>query len=118
MKTFLGKIKKSVVDGATVAAEKTGKLTKLGKAKIEILNTKRKISAQITALGDIVYEAVKQNSLDDIVKSSTMEKIVKSLKTLEIELEENEQKIENLKKKPEESKKGTSKETGKSKKND
>ena len=47
------KVRKSVIDGVQIAAEKTEELTKLGKIKIEILNIKRKISKNFTESKEI-----------------------------------------------------------------
>jgi uncharacterized membrane protein len=83
MQNLWDKIRKSVVEGVTIAAEKTEEYTKLGKAKIEILNTKRKISAKFTELGSILYDAIN------------------AIKEFESELESKEQKFEEMKNKPE-----------------
>ena len=95
------KIKKSVSEGVSLAAEKTEEYSKLGKAKIEILNTKRKISKAFTELGGITYESIKAGNTDEIMKSSAVEELIDEVKKLEAELEIREQKMEEMKKKPE-----------------
>ncbi len=100
MQDLWEKIKKSVVEGVTIAAEKTEEYTKLGKAKIEILNTKRKISAKFTELGSILYDAIKDGSTDEVIKSDKVEELVDVIKGFESELESKEQKFEEMKKKP------------------
>ena len=101
METLWEKIRKTVIEGVTVAAEKTEELTKLGKGKIEILNTKRKISAKFTELGSILYDAIKEGNTDEAVKTTKVEELINAVKELESELESKEQKFEEMKKKPE-----------------
>ena len=100
MEPLWEKIKKSVVDGVSMAAEKTEEFTKLGKAKIEILSTKRKISAKFTELGSILYDAIKEGNTEEAIKSSKVEELLKNVKALEAELDSKEEKLEDLKKKP------------------
>jgi len=101
METLWEKIRKSVVNGVTVAAEKTEEFTKLGKAKIDILNTKRKISAKFTELGSILYDAIKKGNTDEAVKSAEVVGLVNAIKELESVLDGKEQKYEEMKKPPE-----------------
>ena len=100
MRDLWEKIRKSVVEGVTIAAEKTEELTKLGKAKIEILNSKRKISAKFTELGSILYDAIKDGNTVEVIKSGKVEELVNAIKEFESELESKEQKFEEMKKKP------------------
>ena len=86
------KIRKSVLEGASVAAEKTEEYTKLGKVKLEILNTKRKISKTFTELGGIVYDSVKEGKSKEVMDSSKVENLIKTLKELEADLAKNEKK--------------------------
>ena len=105
MEKLWERIKKSVTEGVTVAAEKTEEFTKLGKSKLDILNTKRKISKSFTELGGIIYDAVKDGKTKEIMGSSEVETIITTLKGLEANLDGKEQKYEELKKKPETEKK-------------
>ena len=101
MENLWEKIRKSVIDGVSLAAEKTEEFTKLGKAKIEIMNSKRKISAKFTELGSIIYDAIKKGKTEEAIKSSEVKELVKNVKTLEAELNGKEEKFEEMKKKPE-----------------
>ena len=102
MEKLWEKIRKSVAEGVSIAAEKTEEYTKLGKSKLEILNTKRKISKIFTELGGIIYDSIKAGNTEEILKSSIVEDFIDTLKQLESELDSKEQKFEEMKKKPEE----------------
>ncbi len=93
------KIRKSVIDGVQVAAEKTEELTKLGKIKIEILNIKRKISKNFTELGSITYEAIKEGTAKEELKSDKINAIIEKIKGLDSELEAKEKLYEDSAKK-------------------
>ncbi|MFC1694426.1 hypothetical protein ACFL1R_13095, partial [Candidatus Latescibacterota bacterium] len=67
--TLWEKVKKSVVEGVSVAAGKTEEYTKLGKAKLDFLAVKRKISKQFAELGGIIYDAVKAKNVDEVLDS-------------------------------------------------
>lgn len=102
MEKLWEKIRKSVAEGVSIAAEKTEEYTKLGKSKLEILNTKRKISKIFTELGGIIYDSIKAGNTEEILKSSIVEDLIDTLKQLESELDSKEQKFEEMKIKPEE----------------
>ena len=91
------RVKKSVVESATFAAEKTEELTKLGKAKIEILNTKHKISKSFTELGGLAYDSLKAGKADEMVKSKGIKAVIASIQKLEKELVEKEKAYEEVK---------------------
>ena len=95
------KIRKSVIDGVQIAAEKTEELTKLGKIKIEILNIKRKISKNFTELGGITYEAIKEGTAKEELESDKVNTIIETLKGLDSELEEKDKLYEDSAKKEE-----------------
>ena len=105
MEKLWEKIRKSIAEGVSVAAEKTEEYTKLGKSKLEILNTKRKISKIFTELGGIIYDSIKAGNTEEILKSSIVEDLIDTLKQLESELDSKEQKFEEMKKKPAEEEK-------------
>ena len=101
MEKLWQKIKKSVADGVSTAAEKTGEYTKIGKAKIDVLAVKRKISKQFTELGGIVYDAVKEQKSGEVLDSPEAKDLINKLEDLEKELSEKEDIFENLKTKSE-----------------
>ncbi len=95
------KIKKSISEGVSIAAEKTEEYSKIGKVKIEILNTKRKISKVFTELGGITYDSIKAGNADEVIKSEEVEALFEQVKELEADLEASEEKFEEMKKKSE-----------------
>ncbi len=99
MENLWEKIKKSLANGVSIAAEKTEELTKLGKVKIEILNTKHKVSKAFTELGGIAYESIKTGKTKDFGESAEVKKLVNTIKKLEAELDKKEESYKDLKKK-------------------
>lgn len=93
------KIRKTIKEGIATATEKTEELTKLGKAKIDILTVKHQISKQFTELGGIVYEASKENKEGEVLALPKTKAVVASLKKLEKELTAKEKLYEDIKKK-------------------
>lgn len=85
-----GKIKKTVVDGVTVAAEKTEEYTRMGRAKLDVLGIRRKITRMQTKLGTQVYTAVKDGKTNEFFDSNPLKTMVSELSTLETELENAE----------------------------
>ena len=98
MEKLWERVKKSVVEGATFAAEKTEELTKLGRAKIEILNIKHKISKSFTELGGLAYESLKAGKADEVAQSKEIKAIIASIKGLEKELDGKEKDYEEMRK--------------------
>jgi hypothetical protein len=97
-KVLWDKIKQSVAEGMSTAAEKTEEYTKLGKAKLDVLAIKRKISKQFTELGGLAYEASKDKKPQDAFKTPEVSVIVETIAELEAELAEKETQFEELKK--------------------
>ncbi len=109
MENLWGKIRKSVLNGVTVAAEKTEEYTKLGKAKFNILAVKRKISKQFAELGGIMYDAIKEKKAEDALKSPEVVNLINSLQELEKDITEKEGALEEQKKKSKSEEKSTKK---------
>ena len=102
MEKLWERIRKSVVEGATYAAEKTEELTKLGRAKIDILNLKHKISKSFTELGGVAYESLKTGNAAALKDSAEIAAIIETIKGLEKDLDEKEKAFEKMKQKSEE----------------
>ncbi|MCE5251183.1 hypothetical protein LLG96_13280 [bacterium] len=105
MEDLWGQIKKSVMDGVNIAAEKTEELTKLGKVKLDILNLKYKISRKFTELGGITYEAVKKDDVSKTLKSEKTVALIEAIKKLESDLEAKEKRYQDMMKKAKDEKK-------------
>ena len=99
MEDLWGKIKKTVMEGVNIAAEKTEELTKLGKVKLDILNLKYKISRKFTELGGITYEAIKKDDVSKTLKSENTVALIEAIKKLESDLESKEKRYEEMVKK-------------------
>ncbi len=95
--TLWNRIRKTVMEGVTTAAEKTEEFTNIGKAKLDVLAIKRKISKQFTELGGLVYEGVKTKTPENTFKTSEVKVIISHLAELEKELDEKEKKYNELK---------------------
>lgn len=80
------RIRKTVVDGVTIAAEKTEEYTRLGKAKLDVLAVKRKITKLQTDLGAHIYQAVNEGRTDGVFDSEAVKGMVNELRGLETEL--------------------------------
>ena len=94
-----GKIRKSVSEGVAVAAEKTEEYTKLGKAKLDILVIRRRISQKRTELGGAVYTAVKEGTAEEIFTTDHVKSLVGELDSMEAELAKTKKRYEELKRK-------------------
>jgi len=99
MEKLWDQIKKSVMDGVTTAAEKTEEYTKLGKAKLDTVSVKRKISKNFSELGGIVYEAINSGEGAKVLKTEAVTTLVDTLKELEEDLKAKEADIDDMKKK-------------------
>ena len=96
MEKLWAKIKKSVVEGMTTAAEKTEEYTKIGKAKLDVLAVKRKITKKFTELGGQIYDSYKENKQNEAFESESIIGIIETLSVLDKELTEKESKLKNL----------------------
>ncbi|MHB9028616.1 MAG: hypothetical protein ACYC9O_07605 [Candidatus Latescibacterota bacterium] len=96
-----GKIRKTVVDGVTIAAEKTEEYTKLGKAKIDVLAVKRKMTKKQTELGEIVYKGIKEGGAVSVMDTDLVREIIVEMGTLENELGEKQRVFDELRNKAE-----------------
>ena len=90
------KIKKTVVDGVAIAAEKTEEYTRLGKAKLEVLAVKRKITKLQTDLGAHIYRAAKDGKTDGVFDSEAVKGMVGELRDLETEFDQKEAEFQDL----------------------
>ena len=99
MTDLWGKIKSAVVEGAHFAKEKTEELSKIGKKKLDILQTKRNITKQFTELGGLIFEKCSKKDVKTVNITEEMREIVDKIKKFEAELEEREKELEELSKK-------------------
>lgn len=88
-------LKKSVKDGLSVAAAKTEELTKIGKAKLDLMNLNKSLNAEYHDLGVTVYQQAiepskKTATQDPKVKDHVgrIEKLLQDVRDKEKEIEE------------------------------
>lgn len=84
------KIRKTVVDGVTVAAEKTEEYTRMGRAKLDVMVVKRRMTKLQTELGAHIYQAVKDGAADGVFSSEPVRERIEQLRSTEAELLQKE----------------------------
>ena len=92
MDSLWDKIKQSVIDSASVAAEKAEYLGKIGRARLDIAETRHAIRDRFTDLGGLAYESLQSES--ESVNLSGKEEIKQLMKTIaghEDELQKREE---------------------------
>jgi len=86
-----------VKKGLVVAAEKTDEFTKMGKLKIDIAGTHRKIEQNFEELGGKVYDITKTGKRKKAVTDDKdISKLIEKIKGLEKELGEKEEELNGL----------------------
>ena len=100
MENLWEKIKSSVIESVNIAAEKTEEYTKIGKAKLDVITVKRKISKSFTELGGLIYTGSKESKLEKLVKSDEVTKLIEDIKVFEDDLLTKEKALDEIKKKP------------------
>lgn len=91
-----GRIRKTVLDGVTIAAEKTEEYTRLGKAKLDVLTVKRNVAAKRTELGAMVYSAVREGAGATVLDSSAARDLIAEMDALENDLGEKKKVYDDL----------------------
>lgn len=93
METLWEKVKK----GFMLAAERTDELTKIGKLKLDIVATHRKITRQFEELGGRTYELIKSGRRKKpVADDKDIAALVKEIQTLEEQLSEEEKELKKL----------------------
>jgi hypothetical protein len=90
------KIRKTVVDGVNMAAEKTEEYTRMGKAKLDVLAVKRKMTKLHTDLGAHIYQVAKDGNPEGVFESDPVKNMVNELRDLETELVQKDQVYQEL----------------------
>jgi uncharacterized protein (UPF0335 family) len=88
-----------VKEGATVVAEKTGELAKVGKIKMEIMNLNKKINNCFNEIGGKVYHLKLEGKQDEINSDSRINELIEEIKRLEQEVKDKEEKMKEVKSK-------------------
>jgi len=103
MDSLWDKIKQSLIDSASVAAEKAEYLGKIGRARLDIAETRHAIRDRFADLGGMVYERLQSDSAENIGQSSDVQDLMKDISGLESELKSREDSLEQLRKEAAES---------------
>ena len=94
--TLWDRIKQSLLDSATVAAEKAEYLGRVGRARLDIAETRHAIRDALADLGGKVYGGVQSGEGDNLLKSEAVSTLVQKIGGLEEELKSREKKLESL----------------------
>ena len=80
---FFDKLKKTVIDGATVTAQKVEDAARLGKLHLDVINERRKLSNAHGELGLLVYENVEEESFAHLKEQVKFIEIVGKISEIE-----------------------------------
>jgi len=92
-------IAKTIREGVDTVVEKTEKLTKIGKIKIDILNIKRNVDKNFSELGGRVYHLITKEKMAEISADKDAREIIECIKILEKELDDKKSELEKIKSK-------------------
>lgn len=91
-------IKKTVMEGVTIATEKTEEYTKIGKVKVEILSVKRNVEKAFAQLGGEVYTLLVDKKVTDVAGNPKVKQLIEKINGLKKSLKAKEKEIEAIKK--------------------
>jgi hypothetical protein len=91
-----GDIAKSMKTGVDTIVGKTEALSKIGKLKIDILNTNRNIEKQFAHLGGQVYQIFSEDDKVEIAKNSKIKEIFNEIRTLQESLQSKNRELEKV----------------------
>ena len=92
MDSLWDKIKQSLIDSASVAAEKAEYLGKVGRARLDIAETRHAIRDRFADLGGLVYESLKDEAGSfDPNGSENVKQLIQTIDGLENELSKREE---------------------------
>ena len=94
MDSLWEKVKKEVSAGASVAAEKAGELSRVGKIKMDIAGVKRDINKTFAELGGFVYHLLAREKAPKVVDQEEVKRLLEQMKTLEVNLQTKEAELE------------------------
>ena len=103
MTTLWDSIKKGLLDGAKtakegaqIAAEKAEELGKKSKVMLDISNIRRKIEKNFTELGGKAFHLIHEEKVKDITGDADIKSLIKSIKTLEADLQKKHEALEHI----------------------
>jgi hypothetical protein len=97
MDSLWEKIKQSLIDSASVAAEKAEYLGKLGRARLDIAETRHTIRDRFADLGGLVYGNLKDEAGSfDPKGNENVKQLIQTIDGLEDELSKREETLNRL----------------------
>jgi hypothetical protein len=96
METSWENIKKSISGSYQMLSKKAGKLTQIGRLKLEVIAVKRDIEKAFIELGGRVFQAFEKKQTDKILSESEILNLVELIRTRQLELENLKKKIEQV----------------------
>jgi hypothetical protein len=97
METLWERIKQGVMESATLAAEKAEHLGRLGRAHLDIAETRHSIHEAFAELGGAVYGHLTGGKEEAVDQQPVVQDIVRKIQALEIRLLEREARLQTLK---------------------
>lgn len=91
------KIKQTVYQGASVAAEKAEELGRIGKKRLDIASKKQEISRTCAELGASVYHLWETGKGAKTMDQPEVQRLIEQIKVLEADLQEKEAELERMK---------------------
>ena len=89
-------LKKNVKAGVSTAAEKTEEYTKIGKLKVEILNTNRNLEKGFADIGREVHNVLTAGKKLDPLKNETFKELIEKVNALKADVQAKEKEIEQI----------------------
>jgi len=90
------RVRKSLHEFISTAAEKTDELAKVGVRKLDVVSLKRSIGREMAALGARVYHLLRHEGTAEIAPDGEVRSIVERIKALEAALDEKEKEISRI----------------------
>jgi hypothetical protein len=94
--TLWDRIKQSLLDGATSAAEKAEYLGKIGRARLDIAETRHATRDALADLGGKVYNGIRSGENSGVLESEQVSAVVAKIESLEEELKVREDALSEL----------------------
>lgn len=99
VKKYMGEGVDVLKEGASIVAEKTGELAKIGKIKMEIMNLNKKINSCFNEIGGKLYHLKVEGKQDEISSDVRINELVEEIKKLEEEVKNKEEQLNEIKSK-------------------
>lgn len=88
--SFIARVKKTLLDGASTTASKVEEATRVGKIKLDLIAEENRLENRFARLGRKAWEAMQADKLGDLSEDTTIQEISESISA-------TQQRIEDLK---------------------